>query len=150
MIRRPLARRRARGFTLIESMVAMAVAGILGSVAWPSLEGHLQRARRADALLGLLQTQLAQERYRVNNSRYGSLAEIGVPATSPNGHYALVVESAGDGGFAIRAEATGRQARDAACRVLRLTGSGAAPAYASGATSAVANAADVNRRCWNQ
>ena len=141
---------RTRGFTLIETMVAVAVTGILGSVAWPSLEGHLQRARRADALLALLQSQLAQERYRVNNPRYGSLVEIGVSATSPSGHYALVVESADDGGFALRAEATGRQSRDAACRVLRLSGSGATPAYASGATSAAANGADINRRCWNR
>jgi len=141
---------RLRGFTLIESMVAVAITGILGTVAWPSLEGHLHRARRTDALLALMQTQLAQERYRANNLRYGSLLEIGVPATSPSGHYAIAVEAADDGGFAVRAEARGRQARDTACRVLRLTGSGAAPAFASGATSAAGNGADINRRCWNQ
>ena len=141
---------RTRGFTLIESMIAVAVAGVLGTVAWPSLEGHLHRARRTDALLALMQTQLAQERFRANNLRYGSLSEIGVRATSPSGHYAIAVEAADDGGFALRAEATGRQARDTTCRVLRLTGSGASPSFASGATSAAGNGADVNRRCWNQ
>jgi type IV pilus assembly protein PilE len=143
-------KRRTRGFTLVESMVAVAVAGILGSVAWPSLEGHLQRARRADALLALMQTQLAQERYRLDHLRYGSLAEIGLPATSPGGHYAIVVESADAAGFALRAEATGRQARDATCRVLRLSSGSASPSYASGATSAAGNGTDTNRRCWNQ
>jgi type IV pilus assembly protein PilE len=141
---------RTRGFTLIESMVAVAVAGVLGTVAWPSLEGHLQRARRVDGLLALMQAQLAQERFRANNLRYGSLAEIGVAASSPGGHYALVVETADDAGFAVRAEAHGRQARDAACRVLRLAGSGATPTLASGGTAAAANGDDANRRCWNR
>ena len=60
--------RRARGFTLIETMVTVAIAGVLSSVAYPSLEGQVLRARRTDALVALMQAQLAQERFRANNA----------------------------------------------------------------------------------
>ena len=67
-----------RGFTLIESLVAVSVAAVLSSVAYPSLEGHVLRARRTDALVALMNAQLAQERYRSNNNSYGTLVEVGV------------------------------------------------------------------------
>ncbi|MEO7056219.1 MAG: type IV pilin protein, partial [Caldimonas sp.] len=74
-------RRLTRGFTLIETMVTVGIAGVLSSIAYPPLEGHVLRARRTDALVTLMQAQLAQERYRAEHRSYGSLAETGVPAT---------------------------------------------------------------------
>ena len=57
--------RRQRGFTLIETMIAVGIAGVLSSIAYPSLEGHVLRARRIDALASLMSAQLAQERTRI-------------------------------------------------------------------------------------
>jgi type IV pilus assembly protein PilE len=142
--------RRAAGFTLIETMVTIGIAGVLSSVAYPSLEGQVMRARRTDALVALMQAQLAQERFRANNASYGSLVEAGVRATSPSGHYRIDVVSSSAAGFELLASAVAGQMRDARCRHLRLALVDAALTYASGSDATTSNPADVNRACWSR
>ena len=142
--------RRHAGFTLIETLVTVAIAGVLSSVAYPSVEGQVMRARRSDALVALLQAQLAQERFRANNASYGSLVQAGVRATSPAGHYRIEVVSSDAAGFEILASAVAGQARDAKCRHLRLALVDAALTYASGSDATTANGAAANRACWSR
>ena len=78
MHNRTFTRRASRGFTLIEILIALSMAGVLSSVAVPTFQGHLQKARRTDALVTMMQVQLAQSRWRANGSGYASLAQIGV------------------------------------------------------------------------
>ena len=139
---------RQRGFTLIELMVAVAVTGILSSVALPSFEGQLQKSRRADVLVSTMTVQAAQERFRSNGAGYGNLVEIGVPATSSAKHYTLQITANDADGFELLATATGLQARDVACRHMKLTSTGMNLVYASGADATVANTAAVNQKCW--
>jgi type IV pilus assembly protein PilE len=149
---RPRSARRVRhnaGFTLIETMVTLAIAGVLSSVAYPSLEGQV-RARRSDALVALLQAQLAQERFRANNASYGSLADAGVRPTSPAGHYRIAVVSSDAAGFELLASAVAGQARDTRCRHLRLALAEATLTYASGSDATTANGAAANRACWSR
>ena len=141
---------RLRGFTLVETMVVVGIAGVLSSVAYPSLEGHVLRARRTDALVALMQAQLAEERYRASHDRYGSLAEAGLGSSSASGHYALQVAQRDADGFELLASARGRQERDAACRHLRLASSGSSLVFTSGPEASTANSAATNRSCWNQ
>jgi type IV pilus assembly protein PilE len=140
--------RFARGFTLIELMLVVAVAGVLSGVAYPSFMGQLQKIRRADALVSILQVQAAQERFRANHLAYGTLAEIGAAATSSAGHYTLQVSDPTANGYEIVASATGAQAHDAACRNLRLRVEGGNLVQASGADAATNNAPARNRQCW--
>ena len=146
----PSAIRRAGGFTLIETMVAVGIAGVLSSLAYPNLEGHVLRARRTDGLVAVMQVQLAQERYRTNNPTYASLAEAGLRGLSAAGLYAIQVTSHTADGYVILASATGAQARDASCRHLRLTLADASLAYASGADATTSNGAELNRKCWGR
>ncbi len=143
-------RRRASGFTLIETMVAVGIAGVLSSIAYPPLEGHVLRARRTDALVTLMEAQLAQERYRADHSRYGSLAEAGLRGTSAAGYYTLQVVASDASSYEVLASAAARQARDTACRHLRISSLGTGVVYASGADATTANDAAANRKCWNQ
>ena len=142
-------RRAARGFTLIELMVALTVAGVLSCVALPSFEAQLQKGRRADVLVSMMLVQAAQERYRSNGASYGSLAAVGIGARSSAGHYLLALPAVGDDGYELLAVATGAQARDTACSHMKLTVNGANVVYASGSNAAAANPTQANRACWN-
>ena len=142
--------RRNAGFTLIETLVTVAIAGVLSSVAYPSLEGQVMRARRSDALVALLQAQLAQERFRANNASYGSLADAGDVGRTPAGHYRIAVVSSDTAGFELLASAVAGQARDSRCRHLRLALADATLTYASGSDATTTNGADANRACWSR
>jgi type IV pilus assembly protein PilE len=149
-VRSPSAWRRATGgFTLIEMLAVLSMTGVLTTVALPSFEGQLQRARRSDVLVTMLQVQAAQERWRSNGVRYGSLADIGAPAQSAAGHYRLQVVSADEDGYDVLATATGTQARDTGCRNMALRTSGANLVYASGPDASVTNPAALNAKCWS-
>lgn len=143
-------RRAARGFTMVEILVTLSMAGVLSSVALPTFQGHLQKARRADVVVSMMQVQLAQSRWRANGSSYGTLAQIGVPSVSMGGHYTLALGSAADDRYEVLASATGAQASDTACRHMQLRVVGANVVQASGPDATVANPAAVNRKCWNQ
>jgi type IV pilus assembly protein PilE len=140
--------RGARGFTLIEMLFALTVAGILSSLAYPSYLHVIQRVRRADALVAVMQVQMAQERHRGQHARFGSLADVGMNDASPGGHYDLKVEEATTTGYELYAQARGPQRSDKICRHLRLVVDGAQVMQASGPDEQVANGPSDNRKCW--
>jgi type IV pilus assembly protein PilE len=124
------------GFTLIEMLIAVSVTGVSTTLTMPTFEGHLQRARRSDVLISMMQVQAAQERWRSNGARYGNLADIGAPSTSASGYEVL-------------ATAVDTQARDATCRNMSVRVLGANLTYASGSDTTLANPASVNAKCWS-
>jgi len=150
-IKTPMAprRRAVAGFTLIETLAAVSIVGILASVAYPSFEGPILKARRTEALVALMQLQMAEERWRSNSRRYAAtLAELGSAATTPTRLYTLQVVSADEEGYELRATASGAQARDSACRRLTLSVSGANVVQSSGPDAGTTNDSAANRRCW--
>lgn len=138
-----------RGFTLLELLIAVAISAVLCSLAYPTFRGQIEKSRRIDAIVTLMQAQMAQERWRANASSYGTLGEIGIAGASRSGHYTLTLAAASSTGYAILATARGPQARDADCRNLRLGVDGAGLVYASGPDASVANSDALNRRCWS-
>ena len=70
--------RAARGFTLVELMIALAVVGILATVAYPSYVNQLRQSRRTDAKVALLDLAARQERFfSVNNVYASTPAQLG-------------------------------------------------------------------------
>lgn len=141
--------RSSGGFTLIELMLVVAVAGILSGVAYPSFMGQLQKIRRADAHVAMLQVQAAQERWRSSNPVYATSAQLGVGSTSSAGHYAIQVNAASELGYEVLATAQGVQAHDAPCRHLKLRSDGGNLVQTSGADADTSNSAQANRQCWS-
>jgi type IV pilus assembly protein PilE len=139
---------RARGFTLIETMIAVAVMTILASLSYPSFADQVRKGRRVDAVVRLATLQLAQERYRSNSASYGSLAQTGIAAQTSDGIYRLSVLGNDATGYTAVAEAQGSQLRDVNCRFLRLTVVGGNTERASGPDALVGNAPALNNRCW--
>lgn len=85
-------RKLNKGFTLIELMITVAIIGILAAIAMPSYVEYVERARRADGKGALLSTVLAQEKWRANNTTYGTTVNIlGTSTTSPDGYYTISV-----------------------------------------------------------
>lgn len=72
---------RTHGFTLIEVLIALAILGIVASLAIPSYSEYVDRARNADAMSDIAEIQSAIERFYVANERLpNNLAEAGFGA----------------------------------------------------------------------
>jgi type IV pilus assembly protein PilE len=120
-----------RGFSLIELMIALGIAGVLSGIALPSYHQTLQRSQRQDARLALLRIQQFQERHF---------------AVSDGGRYELSLQANAEGlGYTAIARARGGQAGDRDCALLTLDQSGR---RGSGDASGRLLLPDTGR-CWN-
>lgn len=118
---RPL--RSSSGFTLIEILITLAVIAILAAIAYPSFIAQIRKSRRTDATTALARIQMAQEKFRSNNTSYGILADLGVPAASTDGYYTLAVSGNSATGYTATATpvAGKSQAADSVCPTITVT-----------------------------
>ena len=63
-------RRRLRGFTLIELMIAVAVVAILAAIGYPSYTEHIRKSRRATAQAALMDLASRQQAYLLDRRAY--------------------------------------------------------------------------------
>lgn len=64
------ARGDARGFTLIEVMITVAIVAILASVAYPSYTDYVRRGQLQEAFTNLSNYRIRMEQYYQDNRRY--------------------------------------------------------------------------------
>lgn len=70
---------KERGFSLVELMMALVVAGALLALAVPSYQAHVERVRVAQAVSDIAEVSMALERFRAFRFTYpNSLAELNI------------------------------------------------------------------------
>ena len=115
-----------KGFSLIELVIVLAIAGILSAIAIPGYHDYITRAHRNDAKTALLDLAIRMENYYAKNNTYQT-ATIGVnnatdvladPASS-EGFYRLAISQATATTYSLEATPINTQATaDTHCQSL--------------------------------
>lgn len=138
---------RNRGFTLIELMVVLAIVGVLASLALPSFQSQIRKARRIDAQTSLQRIQLEQVRWRSHHDTYAlNLNDLGLTSSSGQAYFQLSISEASSDGFIAMASALGDQANDTDCQRMQLRLLNTATVSLTSGNAAQNDAP----RCWKQ
>jgi len=145
---------KKKGFTLIELMIAIAILGIIMAIAVPGFQSQLQKGRRADAMVSLVEAMNRQGVFKANYGSYTSIiadpgggcagAACGLAfsdANSNEGYYTLAAVAGPTGSLVssvlLTATAVGVQASDSNCTTFTISSTGV-----KGATGADSD------HCW--
>lgn len=137
---------KAKGFSMVELMIVLAIIAILAAIAIPSYRKYVIRANRTEAVSALSDLSNRQERFYYANNHYGSnlVADLNGSTTMGTKDYAFsVVASAASVSpptYSITATPTGVQLRDdAECQSMTVNNIGV-----RSSTGTTAN----NPLCW--
>jgi len=138
----------ARGWTLAELLISLALMSVLAAVALPTYQQQQRQARRGDGQAALLQLQMDQARWRSTHERYAdSVRELGwAQDLSAQGHYQIMVTEATAEGYTAQATGLGSQSADRECASLRLRWQGGATAVFSAGDHPASDPAS----CWRR
>ncbi|OZB06294.1 MAG: type IV pilin [Idiomarina sp. 34-48-12] len=110
--------KKLSGMTLIELMIVVAIIGIIAAIAYPNFTDYVKQGRRADAMGELMKLQMAQEEYRLRNTSYATIADLGF--TSSSEFYTFSVSNLGAETYTLTATAKGAQVSDTECATMSI------------------------------
>jgi type IV pilus assembly protein PilE len=130
----------ARGFTLIELVIAMAILAIITSIAYASYSNSIQHSRRSDALTSVGGISSSLERCYAQAYTYlGCGSAAAGTAASQNGYYSISTVVAATT-YTLTAKPVGGQAGDTTCASFILSNSGQSATNTGGT--------DETTTCW--
>src|SRR5215469_11543365 len=120
---------RAKGYTLLEVVIVVAIVAVLSALATASYKRHVFRARRSEARQVLMRIAHGEERWYATYNRYtDDLSKFGYGAIDPSIHanYEVVLSVEGDDaqGYVAAAFPQNRQIGDS-CGVMTINNAGA-------------------------
>ena len=135
----PVRSGQARGFTLIEMMIVVAVIGILAAIAYPSYQRYVTESRRSAAEACLSQYALYMERFYATNLSYAETSSgtaVSLPtldcSTELSSYYTFSLSAVASRSYTLDAAPQSTQAsNDSDCGTLSLDETGAKGASGS-------------------
>jgi type IV pilus assembly protein PilE len=119
----------ARGITLLELLVVLAIVGVVAALALPAWQHYLRRTNRTEATTSLYQLVSAEERFHLRHGRFTADISsappdgLGLRDVTESGRYVLSVSLSQDAQTFV-ATATpargGGQASDMECQAFHL------------------------------
>ena len=117
--------RSARGFTLIEVLIVVAVITILTTIAWPSYSRYVMRGKRADAQTLMMDISGREEQYLLDARTYTAALDAtglnlvrqgwtcsATTCSNPNYNITVTATAGPPPAYTINATAVGSQAID--------------------------------------
>lgn len=128
------------GFTLLELMIAVAIVGILATIAYSSYSTQIQHSRRSDALTSVGSISSSLERCYAQAYAYTGCGNVAAGVTvSQNGYYSILTAVAAST-YTVTATPVGGQARDTSCSAIALSNNGQSATDSLGV--------DATKTCW--
>lgn len=114
-----------KGMTLIEVLIVVVIIGIIGAIAIPSYNSHIEKSRRVDGQRGLVELQLWLEQYYTENKNYPNTITCGSCTLSNEYTYSIKNNGLGADRFVITADvkSTGLQKNDP-CKSMSINAAG--------------------------